>query len=147
MSYVIGIIILYLLLGSFVRRILRPPDEDPPPEPMPQPSRLTPLFDVREMAAAAKQEADAAGELDGLLTDLQAASPRVVKVVSISWGDAEGEHSESIYCTGGPETDALRSIVYTQQCRHRAALSEITVQLSQRTRSVPNSVQNDWKRW
>lgn len=146
MSCVIGIIILYCLLGSFVRRILRPPDDEPP-EQLPQPSRITPLFDVREMAAAAKEEADAAGELDGLLTDLQAASPRIIKIVDISWGDATGEHSEKIYCTGGPETDALKSIIYTQQCRHRASLSEITVQLSQRTRHVQNGAQNDRDRW
>lgn len=146
MTTVIGIVVFYALLAGLVRRILKPPDDQEPPQPPDQPLPYTymQLFDVREMAAAAKIEADAAGELDGLLTMLQTCDRNLTRCIQISWQDNTGDHTETVFCSGGSETRALMHIAYRQQATHRSQLADITQQLAQRSgRHAQNGVQND----
>lgn len=136
---VIGIVVLYLLLGGIVRKLLMPDDPAPP-----QPPAAYPLRNLREIVAAAKLEADAAGELEDLLTDLQQCSDDVRKVVVIQWAGADGTKTERVFCSGGSETEALYHVAAKQLSEHKQALAALSAeQAMQAGRSARNSAQND----
>lgn len=135
-----------LLVWLAVRRI-RQSREDPEPEepdeaPDPDPYDFR-LMNLKEKTAAAKQAADAAGELENLLTDLQTVGQNeYIKAVDLCWTDHDGRHSCTIYCAGDDaETDAVMLLVQRQVRAQRKMLALLCAELNNSTRHVQNGVQ------
>lgn len=141
MMAAVSIVVLYLILGIIIRGWMRP---EKPPEP---PSAY-PLQNLREITAAAKLEADAAGDLEDLLTDLQQVNDDVIKILTITWTGTDGTHTERVFCSGGSETDAMYHIAAKQLQHHKETLSALSSEMAIRAgRRAPNGAQNDRENW
>lgn len=135
-----------LLIWFAVRKIReqRAEQEDEEPETVPDPDPYDfRLMSVREKTAAAKQAADAAGELENLLTDLQTTGQNdYIKAVDLCWTDHDGRHCCTIYCAGDDaETEAITLLVKRQAHAQRKVLAMLCVELEHSTRHVQNGVQ------
>lgn len=135
-----------LLIWLAVRRIRKsrqdPEPEEPDEAPDPDPYDFR-LMNLKEKTAAAKQAADAAGELENLLTDLQTVGQNeYIKAVDLCWTDHDGRHSCTIYCAGDDaETDAVMLLVQRQARAQRKILALLCQELQRSTRHVQNGVQ------
>lgn len=116
--------------------------EEPETEPDPDPYDFR-LMNLKEKTAAAKQAADAAGELENLLTDLQTTGQNeYIKAVDLCWTDHDGRHTCTIYCAGDDaETDAVMLLVKRQVHAQRKLLAMLCRELEMNTRHVQNGVQ------
>lgn len=136
-----------LLTWLAVRKIRKDREataEDPEPDTAEDPDPYDfRLLNVREKAAAAKEAADAAGDLENLLTDLSTTGQNnYIKAVDLCWSDQNGRHTCTIYCAGDDaETDAITLIVQRQVRAQRKMLALLCAELNHSTRHVQNGVQ------
>jgi len=126
-----------LLIIHFARVDARAAAEQPEDEP---------VYDITttaEQAAFVAQQVRELETLQGLLTDLQTASPDLIRVLRLSWLDAGGEHEHEIFMDGSTCTEYMIAIIERETQQQRSSCAMHCQALAARTRRVRNGAQND----
>lgn len=111
-----------------------------------QPEDDTPVYDITTTAEQAAFVAEQVRELEtlqDLLTDLQTASPDLIRVLRLSWLDAGGEHEHEIFMDGSTCTEYMIAIIERETQQQRSSCAMHCQALAARTRRVRNGAQND----
>ena len=111
-----------------------------------QPEDDEPVYDITTTAEQADFVAEQVRELEtlqGLLTDLQTASPDLIRVLRLSWMDAGGEHEHEIFMDGSTCTEYMIAIIERETQQQRSSCAMHCQALAARTRRVRNGAQND----
>lgn len=127
-----------LLIIHFARVDARAAAEQPEDEP--------PVYDITttaEQAAFVAEQVRELETLEGLLTDLQTASPDLIRVLRLSWLDAGGEHEHEIFMDGSTCTEYMIAIIERETQQQRSSCAMHCQALASRTRRVRNGAQND----
>ena len=111
-----------------------------------QPDDEQPVYDITttaEQAAFVAEQVRELETLEGLLTDLQTASPDLIRVLRLSWLDAGGEHEHEIFMDGSTCTEYMIAIIERETQQQRSSCAMHCQALAARTRRVRNGAQND----
>lgn len=111
-----------------------------------QPDDDTPVYDITttaEQAAFVAEQVRQLETLENLLTDLQTASPDLIRVLRLSWLDAGGEHEHEIFMDGSTCTEYMIAIIERETQQQRSSCAMHCQALAARTRRVRNGAQND----
>lgn len=102
------------------------------------------IFTTSEQARFVAEQMQQLEYLEQLLTDIESASPDLVRVVQLSWMAADGTRTHDLYLHGDDAaTEWMLQIIRREIHDQRSRCALHAQALASRTRRVRNGAQND----
>lgn len=139
-AVIIGV---YVLIGYLICRHIRA-GESPAEMPDDDSDDDYEIFTTSEQARFVAEQMQQLEYLEQLLTDIESASPDLVRVVQLSWMAADGTRTHDLYLHGDDAaTEWMLQIIRREIHDQRSRCALHAQALAARTRRVRNGVKND----